>query len=87
VLPDKPCIWVKVYDHAKAANRVNDLKLFLPARNRSLQGTSSFVNLFLDRDNRPGHAESLITIAPLPKPIPAPVETEESLARVGRVVG
>jgi methylenetetrahydrofolate reductase (NADPH) len=71
VLPDKPCIWVKVYDHAKAANRVNDLKLFVPARNRSLQGTSSFVNLFLDRDNRPGHAEPLITIAPLPKPADA----------------
>jgi methylenetetrahydrofolate reductase (NADPH) len=67
VLPDKPCVWVKVYDHAKAAGRVNDLKTFVPARNRSLQGTSSFINLFLDRDNRPNHFEPLITISPAPK--------------------
>jgi methylenetetrahydrofolate reductase (NADPH) len=67
VLPDKPCIWVKVYDHAKAAGRVDALKTFVPARNRSLQGTSSFINLFLDRDNRPNHFEPLITISPAPK--------------------
>ncbi|MBV8846012.1 MAG: methylenetetrahydrofolate reductase C-terminal domain-containing protein [Bryobacterales bacterium] len=66
VLPDRPCIWVKVYDHAKAAGRIEQLKTFVPARNRMLQGTSSFINLFLDRDNRPGHFEPLISISPAP---------------------
>jgi len=55
VLPDKPCIWVKVYDNASAAGRVEGLKLFIPPRNPDLQGTSSFINLFLERDSRPGH--------------------------------
>jgi hypothetical protein len=55
VLPDKPCIWVKVYETAQSANRVDELKAYIPPRNRSLQGTSSFVNLFLERDSRPGH--------------------------------
>jgi methylenetetrahydrofolate reductase (NADPH) len=63
VYPDKPCIWVAVYNHASAAGRVEDLKLFIPARNRSLQGTSSFINLFLDRDSRPGHPQPLIQIS------------------------
>ncbi|HXP88491.1 MAG TPA: methylenetetrahydrofolate reductase C-terminal domain-containing protein [Bryobacteraceae bacterium] len=62
VYPDKPCIWVAVYNHASAAGRVEDLKLFIPARNRSLQGTSSFINLFLDRDSRPGRPQPLIQI-------------------------
>src|SRR5665213_1633144 len=55
VLPDKPCIWVKVYETAQSANRVDELKVYIPPRNRSLQGTSSFINLFLERDSRPGH--------------------------------
>lgn len=55
VIPDKPCIWVKVYATADAAGRVDDLKVFIPPRNRALQGTSSFINLFLERDARPGH--------------------------------
>jgi methylenetetrahydrofolate reductase (NADPH) len=70
VYPDKPCIWVKVYDHALAANRVDDLKTYIPPRNRDLQGTSSWINLFLERDNRPGHAPPLVNITP------APVETK-----------
>jgi methylenetetrahydrofolate reductase (NADPH) len=55
VLPDKPCIWVKVYDTALAANRLEGLRTYIPPRNRALQGTSSFINLFLERDSRPGH--------------------------------
>ena len=67
VLPDKPCIWVKVYETAQGANRIDELKVYIPPRNRSLQGTSSFINLFLERDSRPGHdtnpaATSLIQI-------------------------
>jgi methylenetetrahydrofolate reductase (NADPH) len=67
VYPEKPCIWVSVYNRANAAGRVEDLKVFIPARNRALQGTSSFINLFLDRDSRPGRPQPLIhisTIAP-----------------------
>jgi methylenetetrahydrofolate reductase (NADPH) len=70
VLPDRACIWVKVYEHAQAANRVDDLKVFIPPRNRALEGTSSFINLFLNRDSRPGHPQPLITIAPAPVPEP-----------------
>jgi methylenetetrahydrofolate reductase (NADPH) len=55
VLPDKPCIWVKVYETAQSANRIDELKAYIPPRNRALQGTSSFINLFLERDSRPGH--------------------------------
>ena len=80
VLPDKPCIWVKVYDHAQAANRLDGLKLFVPARNGALQGTSSFINLFLDRDNRPGHAEPLISITTASPKNPA----EPELVKVER---
>jgi hypothetical protein len=54
VLPDKACIWVNVYEHARAANRVDGLIVFIPPRNRDLQDTSSFINLFLNRDSRPG---------------------------------
>jgi hypothetical protein len=77
VLPDKACIWVNVYEHARAANRVDDLKVFIPPRNRDLQGTSSFINLFLNRDSRPGNAQPLIQISPAPEP-------EQPLARAGR---
>ena len=75
VLPDKACIWVNVYEHARATKRVDDLKVFIPPRNRDLQGTSSFINLFLNRDSRPGNAQPLIQISPAP---PQP------LANVGR---
>jgi methylenetetrahydrofolate reductase (NADPH) len=75
VIPEQACIWVAVYDHAKAANRVQDLKTYIPPRNRALQGTSSFINLFLDRDSRPGHAPPLIEITgAAPKKSEAAVE-------------
>jgi hypothetical protein len=79
VIPEQPCIWVKVYETAQAANRVDELKVYIPPRNRALQGTSSFINLFLNRDSRPEHPRPLISIDIL-KPPPAP-ESEESLVK------
>jgi methylenetetrahydrofolate reductase (NADPH) len=70
VLPDRPCIWVKVYERAQAANRIDDLKVYIPPRNRALEGTSSYMNYLLKRDSRPGNSEPLIQIIPatqLPK--------------------
>jgi methylenetetrahydrofolate reductase (NADPH) len=83
VVPEKPCIWVGVYDRAKAANRVDDLKTFIPARNRALQGTSSYINYFLDRDSRPEHYEPLVNITGVHPATPKPAgrstaETEEA---------
>jgi hypothetical protein len=65
---DQPCIWVGVYERAQAAGRVDDLKVYIPPRNRALQGTSSYINYFLNRDSRPENARPLITIAPVRKP-------------------
>jgi methylenetetrahydrofolate reductase (NADPH) len=62
VLPDRACVWVKVYDRAQAAQRTEELKVYIPPRKRSLQGTSSYINYFLDRDSRPGNTEPLIQI-------------------------
>jgi methylenetetrahydrofolate reductase (NADPH) len=50
---DRPCIWVDVYQRAKTLHRVADLRRFIPAPDRSLRGTSSWINYFLDRDSRP----------------------------------
>jgi methylenetetrahydrofolate reductase (NADPH) len=66
VIPDKPCIWVKVYETAKAGDRVENLKLYIPPRDLSLKGTSSFINLFLERGGRP-HPEDLVKIHPAKK--------------------
>jgi len=51
---DKPCIWTTVYERAKSANRLEDLKVFVPPPMRALKGTSSWINFFLGRDSRPG---------------------------------
>ncbi len=59
---DQQCIWVEVYERAKAEERVDGLKTFIPARDRALQGTSAWVNFFLERDSRPGHTTPLIQI-------------------------
>jgi methylenetetrahydrofolate reductase (NADPH) len=84
VIPEQACIWVEVYQRAKSAQRVDELKTYIPPRNRALQGTSSYINYFLDRDSRPGNAQPLITIAnPAPtvaKPA-EPREAEESLVK------
>jgi hypothetical protein len=50
---DKPCIWITVYERAKATGRINDLQTYVPPRNLALQGTSSWINYFLNRDSRP----------------------------------
>jgi len=50
---DQECIWVAVYQRAEAARRVEELKTFIPAPDRTLQGTSSWINYFLGRDSRP----------------------------------
>jgi hypothetical protein len=44
-----------------------------------LQGTSSYINYFLDRDSRPGHAQPLVTIGNV-QPAAAR-ESEESLVK------
>jgi methylenetetrahydrofolate reductase (NADPH) len=67
VLPDRPCIWVNVYERAKADNRIDELATYIPPRNRSLQGSSSYINYFLDRDSRPGHSDPLIQITAAPQ--------------------
>ncbi len=59
---DKPCIWVAVYERAAAARRVEELKTFIPAPDRALTGTSSWVNYFLGRDSRPGNEHPLVSI-------------------------
>jgi methylenetetrahydrofolate reductase (NADPH) len=51
---DQPCIWGRVYERARAAGRLDDLRTYIPPPDRSLQGTSSWINYFLDRDSRPG---------------------------------
>jgi methylenetetrahydrofolate reductase (NADPH) len=53
VVPDKPCIWVAVYDRARAAGAVDSLKTYVPPPDRRLRDTSSWINYFLDRDSRP----------------------------------
>jgi methylenetetrahydrofolate reductase (NADPH) len=50
---DQECIWVSVYQRAEAAGRVGELNTFIPAPDRTLQGTSSWINYFLGRDSRP----------------------------------
>jgi methylenetetrahydrofolate reductase (NADPH) len=53
VVPDKPCIWVAVYDRAEAAGALDSLKTYVPPPDRRLRDTSSWINYFLDRDSRP----------------------------------
>jgi methylenetetrahydrofolate reductase (NADPH) len=53
---DKPCIWTAVYERAKAASRLEDLRVYIPPPNRALKGTSSWINFFLHRDVRPENA-------------------------------
>ena len=57
---DKPCIWIAVYDRVKASGHTDELKTYVPPRKLELQGTSSWINYFLNRDSRPGN--ELVTI-------------------------
>ena len=67
---DKPCIWIEVYERAKSANQMDDLRTYIPPRNKSLTGTSSWINYFLKRDSRPGN---------LPPPAAPPSMTESEI--------
>ena len=51
---DQPCVWNRVYERAAGAGRLEDLHVFVPAPDRSLTGTSSWLNYLLERDRRPG---------------------------------
>jgi methylenetetrahydrofolate reductase (NADPH) len=62
VIPEQACIWVEVYERAKSAHRVDELKVYIPPRDRALQDTSSYINYFLNRDSRPDHPKPLIAI-------------------------
>jgi hypothetical protein len=50
---DQPCVWVGVHARARAAGRERDLATYIPSPDRTLQGTSSWINYLLDRDSRP----------------------------------
>jgi methylenetetrahydrofolate reductase (NADPH) len=65
VTPEQPCIWVSVYERAKARGKIDELKTFIPARNRDLANTSSYINFYLGRDNRPENAKPLVQISQL----------------------
>lgn len=56
---DQECIWGPVYTRAEAIDRTADLRTFIPAPDRRLIGTSSWINYFLDRDSRPGKPKPL----------------------------
>jgi methylenetetrahydrofolate reductase (NADPH) len=56
---DQECIWGPVYERAETAGRVDELKTYIPAPDRTLQGTSSWINYFLGCDSRPGHDTSM----------------------------
>ena len=58
VVPDQPCVWVSVYERARAADRLDGLKVYVPPPDRQLQGTSSWINYFLGRDRRPGATDA-----------------------------
>lgn len=55
---DKPCIWIEAYDRAKENDSVDGLKVYVPPPDRSLTGTSSWINYFLNRDSRPAATEA-----------------------------
>ena len=64
---DKPCIWVGVYERAKAAGRIDDLQTYVPPPRRDLKRTSSWINYFLGRDSRPGNFIPLAELSSPPR--------------------
>ncbi|HVN08358.1 MAG TPA: methylenetetrahydrofolate reductase C-terminal domain-containing protein [Patescibacteria group bacterium] len=85
---DKPCIWVGVYERATAAHHVDQLGTYIPPPDRALTGTSSWINYFLGRDNRPGHEHALVSLGPAPAAATGETresksETREEAAREG----
>lgn len=79
VIPEKKCIWVEVYDRADAAHRVDELKTYIPPRNRALEGTSSYINYLLNKDSRPEHPQPLISIGNVQAAVVR--DSEESLLK------
>jgi hypothetical protein len=73
---EKPCIWSAVYASAKAANAVDELDAYIPPPDRTLQGTSSWVNYFLNRNVRPGSSTSLTQLSGMPATL---VQLEKSI--------
>ena len=53
VYPDRPCVWVRVYDRLAAAGRTWEMAHdFVPPRNWELNETSSWLNFHLGRDHQ-----------------------------------
>ncbi len=51
VRKDRLCVWVRIYERYKAHHERDNLKdACIPPRNWALDGTSSWLNLYLDRD-------------------------------------
>ena len=51
VRKDKPCVWLKVYDRLKSRKEESKLRgRCVPPRDWALNGTSSWLNFYLDRD-------------------------------------
>ena len=75
VIPERPCVWVRVYDRAKHAGEIPLLRIYIPPPDRSLKGTSSWINYFLQRDSRPGSPRDVGPLAP-------PSSQEESKANM-----
>jgi methylenetetrahydrofolate reductase (NADPH) len=63
VIPEQPCIWVKVMERAEASNQIESLKTFIPPPDRALTGTASWLNFYLERDSRPGRPKKGIAEA------------------------
>jgi methylenetetrahydrofolate reductase (NADPH) len=78
---EKPCVWSSVYKRAKAANEIERLNDYIPPPDRSLKGTSSWVNYFLNRDVRPATSRQLTLLSGTK---PAPVKTETDPKQVCR---
>jgi len=76
VIPEQACIWVKVYERAKAANEVESLKVYIPPPDRSLKGTSAWINYFLNKDSRPGHPKDGAPGPPIEKAEVEPSKTK-----------
>jgi methylenetetrahydrofolate reductase (NADPH) len=54
---DQPCVWVGIHARARAAGRERELLAHVPPPDRTLQGTSSWINYLLERDARPGRTD------------------------------
>jgi methylenetetrahydrofolate reductase (NADPH) len=53
VYPERPCVWVRVYDRLAAAGRIHEMSgTFVAPRNWELNATSSWLNFHLRRDHQ-----------------------------------